>query len=236
MIAVAVCDDSNLILESMKKNLEEYAESKNEKIKICLYNSGEELLNNYTAQYDILFLDIKMPGMNGIEAAQKIRIIDKKVIIIFLTSLIEYAIEGYSVNAANYIIKPMGKHRLFMEMNRWMEKLKETQEPFITFHNDKGKYKVILKDIRFIETYNRNLLIHTKDEEYICYWKLREMEKRIGKYGFARNHASYLVNLCYVDNVEKMEIKVNGGIKIPLSKAKRKGFMEQLAEYWGNHI
>lgn len=236
MITVAICDDSKKIRESMRKSLEEYAVEKQEDIHICVFCNGEELVEQYNEHCDLMFLDIKMPGMNGIEAAQRIRMVDKKVKIIFLTSLIEYAIEGYSVNATNYILKPMGKHRLFMEIDRCLEEMKEQEEPFLVIHNDKGDYKILIKEIRYIETCNRNILIHTKEEAHICYWKLGEMEKRIGKYGFVRNHASYLVNLCHVEHVEKLEIKVTGDKRIPLSKGKKKDFMEQLAEYWGNHI
>ena len=236
MITVAICDDSKRIRESMRKSLEEYIVEKQEDIRIRVFCNGEELVEQYNEHYDLMFLDIKMPGMNGIETAQRIRMIDKKVKIIFLTSLIEYALEGYSVNATNYILKPMEKKRLFMEMDRCLEEMKEQEEPFLVIHNDKGDYKLLLKEITYMETCNRNILIHTKEKAHICYWKLSEMERRIGKYGFVRNHVSYLVNLCHVEHVEKLEIKVTGGNKIPISKGKKKDFMEQLAEYWGNHI
>lgn len=236
MFTVAVCDDSKLMLESMKAGLEEYAKEKKEEVRVFLFHNGSELLEGYRAKYDILFLDIKMPGMNGIEVAQKIRQRDKKVIIIFLTSLIEHALDGYSVNAANYIIKPISRKRLYMEMDRWVEEMRQKEEPYINFHNDNGNYKVLLKNINYIETYNRNLLVHTSDGNLVCYWKLKEMENKIGKYGFSRNHASYLINLFYVENIEKMEVKLSTGERLPLSKMKKKEFMEQLAEYWGKSL
>lgn len=161
MITVAICDDSKPMLESMKACLEEYGNTINHELHIFSFESGEELLNNYNCRYDIIFLDIKMPGMNGIEAAEKIREKDKKVIIIFLTSLIQYALDGYKVNASNYLIKPIQKKRLKMEMDRWISELEQKEEPFITVRNDSGTYKILLKSIRYVETYNRNLLIHT---------------------------------------------------------------------------
>ena len=236
MITVAVCDDSKTMVEAMKASLEEYANERNKDLRIFTFYSGEELVEKYSCNYDILFLDIKMPGINGIQTAEKIRRKDKKVIIIFLTSLIQHALEGYKVNAANYIIKPIKKKRLMMEMDHWIGELEQREEPFITVHNDNGNYKILLKSISYIETYNRNLMIHTSEGDILCYWKLKEMESKIKQYGFSRCHSSYLVNLFYVENIEKMDIKLSSGKIIPIGKSKKKEFMQQLAGYWGRQM
>ena len=161
---------------------------------------------------------------------------DKKVIMIFLTSLLQHALDGYRVNAANYIIKPIGKKKLQVELDRWINELTQKEEPFITFHNDSGNYKLLLKSISYIETYNRNLLIHTDKGNYVCYWKLKDMESKLKVFGFSRNHSSYLVNLFYVDSIQKMDIRLCNGEIIPISKTKKKDFMEDLAEFWGESI
>ncbi|MBN2920367.1 response regulator transcription factor [[Ruminococcus] gnavus] len=236
MITVAVCDDSKPMVEAMREKLEEYGKETAHELRIFTFSSGEEFLENYSCKYDILFLDIKMNGMNGIQVAEKIREKDKKVIIIFLTSLIQYALDGYRVNAANYIIKPINKKRLKMEMDHWISELIQREEPFITVHNDSGIYKILLKSISYIETYNRNLMIHTTRGNILCYWKLREIESKISQYGFARNHASFLVNLYFVENIEKMDIKLSTGELIPIGKSKKKAFMQQLASYWGTQV
>lgn len=236
MITVAVCDDSKAMVESMKSCLEEYGKGIKHELRIFCFDSGEALLDNYSCKYDIVFLDIKMPGINGIETAEKIREKDKNVIIIFLTSLIQYALDGYKVNASNYLIKPIQKKRLKMEMNRWISELEQKENPFITVHNDSGTYKILLKSISYVETYNRNLLIHTTKGNILCYWKLRDLENKIGQYGFSRNHSSFLVNLFFVENIEKMDIRLSTGELIPIGKSKKKEFMEQLASYWGTQV
>lgn len=236
MITVAVCDDSKAMVESMKSCLEEYGKEIKHELRIFCFDSGGALLDNYSCKYDIVFLDIKMPGINGIETAEKIREKDKNVIIIFLTSLIQYALDGYKVNASNYLIKPIQKKRLKMEMDRWISELEQKENPFITVHNDSGTYKILLKSISYVETYNRNLLIHTTKGNVLCYWKLRDLENKIGQYGFSRNHSSFLVNLFFVENIEKMDIKLSTGELIPIGKSKKKEFMKQLASYWGMQI
>ena len=236
MITVAICDDSSSMINSLKANIEEYAEGRKEEIRVFSFHSGIELLENYNGKYDILFLDIKMPGVDGVKVAETIRKTDKKVIIIFLTSLLQHALDGYRVNAANYIIKPIGKKKLQMELDRWIGELVQKEEPFIAFHNDGGNYKVLLKSISYVETYNRNLLIHTDNGNYVCYWKLKDMEKKIKQYGFSRNHSSYLVNLFYVDSIEKTDIRLCTGEIVSLSKTKKKEFMEELAKFWGESL
>lgn len=236
MITIAVCDDAKNMVENMAKNLEEYRLETGKELRVFTYYNGEELLANYNYKVDILFLDIKMPGINGIQVAEKIRQKDQKVIIIFLTSLVQYALDGYKVHAANYLIKPITKNRLKMELDHWISKLVQSEDPYITVHNDNGNYKILLKSISYIETYNRNLMIHTDQGNIVCYWKLKEMENKIGKYGFVRNHSSFIVNLFYVSNIEKMDIKLITGERIPIGKSKKKEFMSQLASYWGGKL
>lgn len=236
MITIAVCDDSKNMVGNMKKIMEEYREATGVELRVFTFYSGEELLAEYNCKFDILFLDIKMPGINGIQVAEKIRQKDQKVIIIFLTSLVQHALDGYKVNAANYLLKPITKNRLKIELDRWTSKLGQSEESYITVHNDNGNYKILLKSISYIETYNRNLIIHTDQGNIICYWKLREMEDKIGQYGFVRNHSSFIVNLLYVSNIEKMEIKLTTGERIPIGKSKKKEFMTQLASYWGGIV
>lgn len=236
MISIAICDDSASMVNSLNESIREYAVQSGKEIRTFLYQSGTELLADYSGKFDLIFLDIKMPGMNGVETARKIREKDTGVIIIFLTSLVQYALEGYKVNAANYLIKPVGRSRLNAELDRWIREVEQREEPYLCLHNDNGNYKVLLKNISFIETYNRNLMVHTSQQDIVCYWKMKEMEKRVLPYGFARNHSSYLVNLFYVENIEKNDVRLSTGDRLPLSKAKKKEFMEKLAEYWGSRI
>ena len=99
--------------------------------------------------------------------------------------------------------------------------------------NDTGKYRVFLKSLRYLETYKRNLLLHTEQEEIICYKSMKEMERELAGQGFVRCHTSYIVNLFYVKGVKKLEIELVTGEKVPISQPKRKEFMEKLADYWG---
>lgn len=236
MISIAICDDSADMVRSLDENIREYANKTGKEIRTFLYQDGVKLLEDYSGKFDLIFLDIKMPGMNGIEVAGKIRRKDARVIIIFLTSLVQYALDGYKVNAANYLIKPVGKLRLGAELDRWTREIEQRDDPYICIHNDNGDYKVFLRNVSYIETYSRNLLIHTEPQNIMCYRKMKDLENEIGAYGFARNHTSYLTNLYYVSSIEKNDVKLTTGVRVPLSKAKRREFMEKLAGYWGSRL
>lgn len=234
MLHIAICDDEQSFVCHLEELLHRYAGESGEEIKITKYYDGSELTDNYDMTIDLIFLDIQMNRMNGLKAAERIRQIDTRVSIIFLTTLTQYGLEGYQYQAVNYIMKPMKYVRLKAEMDKWRKRYSREGEPSIVVVNDTGKYKILLKELSHIETFNRNLMIHTKQQNIICYKSMKEMEQELKDKGFIRCHTSYIVNLYYVKGVKKLEMELTNGEWIPISQPKRKEVMERLAEYWGN--
>ena len=142
----------------------------------------------------------------------------------------------YKYQATNYIIKPLKYVRLKSEMDKFIRRRQKDETPSLVIANDTGKYKVSLKSIRYIETYNRNLMFHTENENIICYKSMKEVEKQLQDKSFVRCHSSYIVNLFYVKGIKKLDIELNTGETIPVSQPKRKEFMERLADYWGDFL
>lgn len=236
MINIAICDDDSSFIATLKTLLNRYAEERQLDLHVLEFRDGTELLNSYNTALDLIFLDIQMDKMDGLETAGKIRMMDSGVSIIFLTSMIQYALEGYQYNATNYIIKPMKYVRLKAEMDRWMQSYRPEGKPFLLVANDTGKYKVFIQDIYYIETFNRNLMIYSSTENILSYKKMKELEKELEKHRFIRCHSGFLVNLFYVKRVEKLELELTNGDKIPISQPKRKFVMEKLADYWGDRL
>ncbi len=236
MIHIAICDDQKDFVSYLIGLIQQYAEETKEEIKVTAYYDGMELIEKYDTSIDLIFLDIQMRMINGLQTASHIRQKDETVSIIFLTTLIQYGLEGYKYQAVNYIIKPIKYVRLKTELNGWLKKHKKEDSPYLVVLNDSGKYKVFLKSLRYIETFNRNLLLHTEQENIICYKTMKEMERELLDHGFKRCHTSYLVNLYYVKKVEKLEIELITGEWIPISQPKRKEFIEKLTEYWGDFL
>lgn len=238
MMHIAICDDEKDFVAYLTSQLNQYATETDLEIKVTAYYDGMELIEKYDTTIDLIFLDIQMRLVNGLRAAERIRQMDEKVAIIFLTTLTQYGLEGYKYQATNYIIKPMKYVRLKAEMDQWLKKHRKDDSPTMVVSNDTGRYKVFLKSLRYVETFNRNLLLHTEQDNIICYKSMKEMERELQDKGFVRCHTSYIINLYYVKNVKvkSLEIELITGEIIPISQPKRKAFMEQLAEYMGDQL
>ena len=214
LLHVAICDDEETFVQHLNALLTRYAQETGIALKISTYRDGADLVDPYDASLDLIFLDIQMCAMDGLRAAEQIRKLDSKVAIIFLTTLTQYGLEA--------------------EMDKFLARRQTEPDPFLLIVNDTGKYKVFLRDLRYIETFNRNLLCHTEQENILSYKSMKEMESTLQGQGFARCHTSYLVNLFFVKGVKKLEITLVTGETIPISQPKRKEFMERLTEYWGD--
>lgn len=236
MLHIAICDDETDFVTHLTTLIQQYAAETGEEIKITAYYDGMELVERYDTSIDLIFLDIQMRLLDGLHTAQRIRELDENVGIIFLTTLTQYGLEGYQYQAADYIIKPIKYVRLKAELNQWLKKHRHNDSPSIVVVNDSGKYKIALKSLRYVETFNRKLLLHTEQENIISYKSMKEMEQELSQEGFAHCHTSYLVNLFYVKGVQKLEITLITGEQIPISQPKRKAFMEQLTRYWGERL
>ena len=236
MLHIAVCDDEESFVQNLKEQLMRYAQECAQQIRVTVFYDGSELVNGYDPSIDLVFLDIQMNRMDGLAAAERIRQMDGEVGIIFLTTLTRYALEGYKYQATNYIIKPMKYARLKAEMDRWMQRRPAKESPSLVVVNDSGRYRVLLKELKYVETFNRNLLLHTEKENILCYRSMKEMERELAGSGFVRCHTSYIVNLSYVKGVKKLEIELLDGAQLPISQPKRKEFMEKLTEYWGDQL
>ncbi len=236
MLHIAICDDEKDFVEHLTGLLLQYSRDTGREIKITAYFDGMELIEKYDTTIDLIFLDICMKMVNGLHAAERIRQMDENVGIIFLTTLTQYGLEGYKYQATNYIIKPLKYVRLKSEMDKFVRRRQKDETPSLVIANDTGKYKVSLKSIRYIETYNRNLMFHTENENIICYKSMKEVEKQLADRSFVRCHTSYIVNLFYVKGIKKLDIELITGETIPVSQPKRKEFMERLADYWGDFL
>ena len=138
MIHIAICDDEKEFIAHLTELLERYSKETGEEIKISAYYDGLELTEKYDTTIDLIFLDIQMKLVDGLKTAARIRQMDEKAGLIFLTTLTQYGLEGYRYQADNYIIKPMKYVRLKAEMDRWLKKHRKDDSPYIVITNDTG--------------------------------------------------------------------------------------------------
>ncbi|GAB6168326.1 two-component system response regulator RgbR [Clostridium carnis] len=224
MIKIAICDDEFFFRDSIKGTIIDLFKKENISFEIDCYSSGEELLNYLKKDcysYDILFLDILMKGISGIDTAKEIRTFDKKMQIIFLTSTTEHILDGYEVEALNYIIKGKNANeKIKLALNRALLKLKDNKKEFLVINNSNFVKVINLNDIEFIEINNRVLTVHTNLEEINFIGKINDVEKQLENKNFILTHRSYLVNIAKIREITSATVHVESGKKILLSRAR----------------
>lgn len=230
-IHVAIVEDNDAQAELLTAYVHRYAQERGEEIDVTRFEDGETIVNEYSATYDIIFLDIQMKLMDGMETATYIRKLDKEVIIVFVTNMSQYAIKGYQVNALAFLLKPVQYFAFSQELERSIEKLKSREKQFVMVNAENGIFRLCTDDILYIEVLNHRLYIHTKTEEIKTYGTIKEMESKLPKTDFFRSNSCYLLNLSHVSGV-KDGMAMVGKTELAISRAKKKGFMEALAGYY----
>ena len=237
MYQIAICDDEQSFIQDLKINLERYAADTGREFCFFEFHDGIELIENYQPDFDLIFMDIKMEKLGGLETAEEIRKTDSTVGLFFLTSLSQYVWKGYEYGAINYLLKPMKYGRLKMELDRFFSRYQGKEEGYLSFSNDNGKYKVLYKNLRYAETQKRNVLLHFDGQEQVIYKNMKEIASLLeAQRQFARCHASFIVNMVYVKSVENLEAVLTTGERVPISQPKRKEFMAKLADFWGDML
>lgn len=236
MIHIAIVEDEEKERLAIKDFTEKYFASRQEPISIRMFTDGDELLYDYPEDLDILFLDIQMKRMDGIAAAKKIRTFDEKVILLFVTNMVQFALEGYSVDAADFIIKPLSYESFCARMERVMRRLDAAKERFITCNNGRETLYVRINELSYAETLNKRTILHRLDgSTQTVTDPLYLLENQLKPYGFYRCHNAFLVNMRQIRGVNAADITV-GSETIPLSKHRKKEFLSEMAAYLGNLI
>ena len=227
---IAICDD---IIEHRKSLYDaiEKCITLSEEASISEFSSGISLIDSHVKQpYDIIFLDIEMDGMSGLEAGQEIRGKDKDVIIIYVTSYEQYVFKSFRIEPFEYIIKPFDNEQICEVLCRAIKK--HTEQFYIIDFTWQGKsYALKVRDIVYIESNLRHVIFFTTDNEYKSVGKLADYEQRLLPYGFLRCHQSFLINMNYIRSIESKSIKTTLGIEIDMSTRKKRYCLNTFNDY-----
>ena len=241
MLKVAICDDVCEYIKKLESYIEQYGKENCIQVKTNSYVGGEHLLLTYIPKkYDIIFLDISMPTMDGFETAKRIREMDKDVVIVFCTSYytITNAQRGFEVEAKDFLKKPVYYKKIESVLNKvYSKKLTNAREKFILKNQD-GLFSIQISDIIYLEAKNKAVVIHTSQGNLVSYQKIYEFEEKLGGDLFYRCHNSYLVNLEYVERMQdtKLVLRDNCKTMLPVSKYRKEQFLKHLAKHIGNQI
>jgi DNA-binding LytR/AlgR family response regulator len=229
MINIAICDDEQYITEQLKGVLIDYQAQIAESIDCDIFHSGESLLLTQK-RYDIIFLDIYMPGIDGLEVAKRIRKEDLIVEIIYLTNYSGLTKEALSVHAFEYLEKPVKKNEIFYQLDEVIARIihrrlsQESNHHIIEFEGGKTKIKLPVDDIYYFERKDRKVKVVTKKGDFTLYESLASIEEKLKKYDFVLSHQSFIVNICNMKDYVKDEITMMNNDIIPLAQKRSAEF------------
>lgn len=229
MIKIAIVEDEEECARQTKEYLLRFAEENDYSFSIDEYTDAISFLEGYTS-FDLVLMDIRMPHMDGLQAAKKLRQLDDKVPLIFLTNFVKYAIKGYEVNAVDYILKPLSYARLSSLMKKTLRNVIKNDDVIFVRANGVMR-KIYTSEILYVQVKGHYLLYYTEKGRIETWGSLKNAESSLPEKYFARCEHAYIVNLKYVESVEKETIRLKNGEELPVSERKRKEFLNKLSEY-----
>lgn len=235
MYHIAIVEDEIEYQDQLKEYLRTYQTEHGLEFQVSVYNDGAEILEGYSPRFDIILLDIEMPKVNGMDAAEQIRTMDESVVLMFITNMASYAIRGYGVGALDFVMKPINYYTFSMKMTRALKRVKQKEQKQILLTLPDGVKKLELNEIYFIEVQNRMLYYHTVEGDYIVRGTMQSAENMMADYPFAKCNHWYLVNLMHVKETKGTMVTV-GPFELEISRRNKTSFLKALTEYMGGNV
>ena len=219
MIRVAIVEDEAAVRDQLMGYVQRYMRQYDAQIEVTMFTDGVEILEGYRPVYDIIFLDVEMQHLDGMETASRIRALDSDVLLIFITNMAQYAIKGYAVGALDYVLKPVPYFAFSQQLQKAAGQLARRARRYLAVPVDGGMRRLDEASVYYI--------CSAPGAQTAC-------EEKLDPHGFARCNSGYLVNLAYVSSVRMNTVQV-GPHQLQVSRPRRKAFLEALADYIGEN-
>ncbi len=218
---IGICDDDSFFIKEIRDRLEPFSTAE-EGFHVSDFCSAEELIEYYRngGHFDILFINIEMRGINGIEAAEIIRALSPRTIIIFVSSFSDCIFDEFRLEELHFLVKPVGDREWGEVFGRALNKYR-TVNASIILKWESTRNKIGIDKISFVEGYRRHLTVHTADGVFEAVGKLPEMQELLSPHGFVRVHQGFIVNMNYIKSFKTDEVELTDGTRVPVSVRKR---------------
>ena len=236
MINIAICDDDISITDEMTGIINQYRRDRNEEIRCDVFHNGESLMSE-DKEYDIIFLDIIMAGIDGIETARYLRKKNKTVEIIYLTSYTGLTKEALSVHAFDYLEKPVTKELIYNQLDEVLEKIlrkklnDEYKYHIVAFNAGKNCIRLSIDDIYYFERVDRKLKAVTKKGNFMLSETITSVEEKLHQYDFVTPHQSFVVNINNMKDYVKDEIIMLNYDIVPVAQKRASDFKRIMREF-----
>lgn len=221
MIYIAICDDENMFRTNLRRCIEANTYLLEESVQIIEYKNAQEIMEYLEQKLDLLFLDIEMPGINGMEFMRKYGEYLTNTKVIFVTFYDSFILKGYEVNAYRFLIKPVTVEQIAEIFKAY--KAANILNRSITIIEDRIPTDILLRNIIFIESHNNKIGIRTKTTYHCCYQKIKEVSIFLPDKYFYQIHRSYIVNMTYVERIDKCKniVILTNGETVLISRSKK---------------
>ena len=231
MVRIAIVEDDPADLEQLMECLRRYEAEHSEEFSILSFSNPTDFLNPYRSDYDLILMDIELPLFNGMEVARQLREIDSVVTLVFITNMEQYAINGYAVDALDFVVKPINYYRFSSMLRKALRAAARQEEKEVIVQSAGKLTRLRISQIYYVEIRDHLLIYCTSQGRLESWGKLADVEDELSAYGFARCSSSHLVNLRHVVSVSGSSVDV-AGAKLPISQRKRKAFYSRVTDYF----
>lgn len=230
MIRVAIVEDEAEAAGTLRKYLKKYQETYGDSFHVTWFQNAITFLEPYRG-FDLVFMDILMPHMDGIDGAMRLRQIDTQVKLIFVTSMAQYAVRGYEAAALDFIIKPIAYSDFVFKMKRAMNAIQLSRPKELMITQSTGIARISSNELLYVEVRGHKLIYHTSEQLVESRGTMENAEKQLLPWHFLRCNNCYLVNPRYIEWVRGYVVKV-GTDELQISHPRKKKFMERLSEWY----
>lgn len=231
MIRIAIVEDEQIYVDTFRQYLEDFQRENHITLDVTVFRDGDEILAHYKPEFDIILMDIQMKFVDGMTAAEEIRNQDSRVIILFITNLAQYAIQGYKVGAFDYILKPISYFPFSQKLSAAIQKLSKRDAKYVILTLKDGVFRIDCAEINYIESDGHNLIYHTRQGNLIGSGTMKSAEEAFEHLHFSRANKGYLINLENVAGIKNKCALVHGE-ELPIARARYEQFMKDMTNYW----
>ena len=232
MVQVAMVEDNPNERARIRECLKYVEQTDGVLFDVHEYPTGLEFLGAFAPTFDLVFMDIEMPGMDGMETARALRKMDPSVVLIFVTNMAQYAISGYEVEALDFILKPINKYSFAIKLRRALTRVVRRTEDYISVKTDGEVRALRIASIRWLDVNGHYVVYHTTEGDVTEYTTLKQAAAKINRNAFALVNRSCLVNMHYIGAVAKDSVTI-GDTRLDISRPQRKAFLAAMSEYMG---
>lgn len=233
VVRIAIVEDQADVHQRLAALIDQYFEGNSQRYQITHFSDGDEILENYRADQDLILMDIQMSRLDGMRTAEKIRELDEDVCLVFVTNLANYAIKGYTVQAMDFLLKPINYNMLQHILKKVEKQQARRVTRYIALPTEKGLTRFDVSHLRYVATDGTDghmLVYHLEEEQLRHRQTMKNAEETLAQCGFCRCNSCYLVNLKFVKSVTKEKVILITGEELGISRSRYKEFMEALME------